>query len=106
MGEIMATIVAGMLEALLEIDEMQTEVLPDGSLQVVFVTTGFKPELAEIKTKIWALLGIPAQVVKEVRVEELQAGPIFKRYKITAILEPLFGKSENAGKVVLEKRYY
>jgi len=73
-----------------EIDETYHEVLPDGRMRVVFVTTGYVPTFAKIKTWAWALFGFPVQKVDDIKVEVLQSGLIYKRYKITATLSPLF----------------
>jgi len=72
-----------------EIDETYHEHLPDGRMKVVFVTTGILPTTAKIKTWIWSIFGVPVQKIDEATVEELQAGPLLKRYKITVILTPL-----------------
>jgi len=89
----MASVLAGLINyalgTLMEIDETYHEKLPDGRLKVVFVTSGIKPETAQVKTALWAILGIPVQAVDSVEIEELQTGPIIKRYKVTVILKPL-----------------
>ena len=78
--------------SLLQIDEMQAEPQPDGTLRVVFVTTGVHPSLAKIKTAIWAIFGLPVQTPEDVTIEELQSGPVLKRYRITVILRPVHEK--------------
>jgi len=75
--------------SLLQIDEIYEETLPDGRLKVVFLTTGVHPTLTYIKTVLWAVFGLPAQMVDEHTVEELQSGTLLKRYKVTVILKPL-----------------
>jgi hypothetical protein len=75
--------------SLLEVDEVHQERLPDGSLKVVFVTTGVHPTLAQIKTVLWSIFGLPVQLPSEYYVEELQSGTLLKRYKVTVILRPL-----------------
>jgi len=89
MASVIAAIISETLEALMEIDETYHEVLPDGRLKVVFVTTGVIPDTAKIKTAIWALLAPPMQKVDDVQVEVLQKGPLLSRYRITVILSPL-----------------
>jgi len=76
------------VESLLEIDETYHERLPDGRLKVVFVTTGVYPDTAKIKTWIWSIFGLPVQKVDECTVEELQSGPLLKRYRVTVVLSP------------------
>jgi len=76
-------------DAILSIDEVSHEVLPDGRLKVTFVTSGIMPTTAKIKTTIWAIFGVPIQRVDEVNVEELQSGLLLKKYRITAILTPI-----------------
>ena len=88
----MAFIASAIVETLLEIDEVSHEVLPDGRLKTVFVTTCLVEDLAKIKTALWALLAPPMQTVDEVNVETLQAGPITKRVRVTVITKPIFGR--------------
>ena len=77
------------IAALQEVDEVQQERLPDGRVRAVFVTSGIHPDLAKVKTWLWALFAVPVQKVDECTVEELQSGPLIKRYKITVILKPI-----------------
>ena len=86
---LVASVISSAIEALLEIDETYHEVLPDGRLKVVFVTTGLAPDLAKIKTLIWALSAPPVQKVDDIQVEVLQKGAVLQRYRITVILSPL-----------------
>jgi hypothetical protein len=86
---LVASVISSAIEALFEIDETHHEVLPDGRLKVVFVTTGLVPDLAKIKTLIWALSAPPVQKVDDVKVEVLQKGAVLQRYRITVILSPL-----------------
>jgi len=76
------------IAALTEIDEVYQEKLPDGRIKVTFVTTGLYPTLAKAKTWLWAIFGVPVQRIEEFSVEELQKGPILKRYRITVVLSP------------------
>lgn len=82
-------VISASLEALFEIDEVTSEPLPDGRVRVVFVTTGLHPELAKIKTVVWAMLSPPAQKVDEVKVFEVQRGPVAKRYRVEVVMKPL-----------------
>jgi predicted RNA polymerase sigma factor len=79
------------MAALFEIDELKQEKLPDGRLRVVFVTSGLHPDLARIKTVLWALSAVPPQLVDSMEVEELQSGVIVKRYQVVATLRSLIG---------------
>ena len=81
-------LVAGATEALLEIDEMSSTKNPDGTITVEFITTGIRPKFVQIKTALWAIFGLPVQKIENVQVEQLQAGPITKRYKVTVTLAP------------------
>jgi hypothetical protein len=85
------------MAALFEIDELKQERLPDGKLRVVFATSGLHPDLAKIKTALWALSAVPPQVVDEAEVEELQSGVIVKRYQVTVTLKPLIAGRKKEG---------
>ncbi|MEM1672356.1 MAG: hypothetical protein QXT86_09940 [Archaeoglobaceae archaeon] len=85
----MASIVSTILSAVFEIDEMSTEKLPDGRVKVTFLTTGLHEETCRIKTTMWALLSPPMQRVDDVKITELQRGPVYKRYKVEVVLSPL-----------------
>jgi hypothetical protein len=87
-GAVLAMPLSDAMESLTEIDEIAQEKLPDGSLRVTFVTSGVNPSLAKIKTLIWAVFGLPVQLIKECNVETLQSGPIVKRFRITVTLLP------------------
>jgi len=88
MASIISAAIGTAVNAIFEIDEVHHEKLPDGRLKVVFVTTGVMPDVAKIKTWFWAVFGLPVQKVDECTVEELQSGPVLKRYKITVVLSP------------------
>ncbi|MEM1865984.1 MAG: hypothetical protein QXD57_07135 [Ignisphaera sp.] len=85
----MAAIISNVLSAIFEIDEVSTEKLPDERIKVTLLTTGVHEETCKIKTAMWALLSPPMQRVDEVKVTELQKGPLYKRYKVEVILRPL-----------------
>jgi hypothetical protein len=89
MATVITALISETIEALLEIDETYHEVLPDGRLKVVFVTTGVHPDVAKIKTALWALSAPPIQKVDDVKVEVVQKGPVLKRYRITVVLSPI-----------------
>ena len=75
-------------EAITEIDEMESTKNPDGTITVTFLTTGLHPDTAKIKTLVWSLVGLPVQKPDKIEIEELQSGPLLKRYKITVTLKP------------------
>ena len=75
-------------ESLLQVDEVSVEKNPDGSVTVVLLTTGLHPSLARVKVLLWSLLGLPVQSPDEVVIEELQSGPVLKRYRVTVRLRP------------------
>ncbi|MEM1866051.1 MAG: hypothetical protein QXD57_07475 [Ignisphaera sp.] len=85
----MAAIISSILSTIFEMDEVSTEKLPDGRVKVTILTTGVHEETCKIKTAMWALLSPPMQRVDEVKVTELQKGPLYKRYKIEVVLSPL-----------------
>jgi len=88
MASVVSAILSFVVNNVLEIDEVYHEKLPDGRLKVVFVTSGVIPDVAKIKTLIWSIVGLPVQKVDECTVEELQAGTLLRRYKITVVLSP------------------
>jgi len=87
----MASVIAAAVSALMEINEVEAKRLSDGRLQTVFITSGVSPEAVKLKTLLWSLAAPPVQRPEDVRVEELQAGPLHavKRYRITVTLRPL-----------------
>jgi hypothetical protein len=88
---IISYLIAQAIAALFEVDELKQEKLPDGKVRVIFVTSGVHPDLAKIKTALWAFSAVPVQRIEDYKVEELQSGPIIKRYQITVTLAPLIG---------------
>jgi hypothetical protein len=96
MGVVVSTLISYALRqtanTVLNMDEVSHETLPDGRLKVVLVTSALVQPLAKFKTYVWAFCGLPLQKVDECTIEELQAGPLFKRYRITAILSPIGAK--------------
>jgi len=89
--------IAQAIGALFEVDELKQEKSPDGKVRVVFVTSGLHPDLAKIKTALWAFSAIPIQRVEDYKVEELQSGLIVKRYQITITLAPLIAGRKKEG---------
>ncbi len=76
-------------DSIWEIDEMESIKNPDGTITVTFLTTGLHPDTAKIKTLVWALTGLPVQRPEQIEIEELQSGPILKRFKIRVTLRPI-----------------
>ena len=72
----------------MEIDEMDYQELPDGRIQVTFVTSGVVPTTAKIKTILWSIFGLPVQKVDSVEIYEEAKGPLIKRYKVVVVLKP------------------
>lgn len=77
----LASIIAGFMSAILEFDEIKAETIGD-EIEYTILTTGIRPEACEIKTLIWSYLAPPVKRLKVVSIEEVEAGPITKRYKI------------------------
>jgi len=77
----MASIIAGAISALLEFDEIQSERIGD-EIHYTILTTGVLPAVCELKTLIWSYLAPPVKRLEIVDIEEVEAGPITKRYKI------------------------
>ena len=89
--QILGGLFGALIGSVLEMDEIYQERLPDGRLKVVFLTTGISDKLVDVKTRIFALLNLPVQKVDEIKITLDQGGAFFKRYRIEAILSPLFG---------------
>jgi len=80
----MSASISELLSSLLEFDEINTWTDPiTNEIWYEFLTTGFDKNLVEIKSKIYGLLGLPAKPLEVVRVEELEKGLIFSRFKVT-----------------------
>lgn len=93
----MASLVAGLASAIFEIDEIEASKHGD-EVYYTFVTTGVRPNLAQIKTKLWALLAPPVKRLEVLAIEPIEEGPITKRYKIHV-------KGKVIGKTLGEKKY-
>lgn len=93
----MASLVAGVASAILEIDEIEASKHGD-EVYYTFVTTGVNPSLAQIKTKIWALIAPPVKRLEVLAIEPIEVGPITKRYKI-------YVKGKVIGKTLGKKKY-
>ena len=77
----MASIIGGIVTAFLEFDEISTERIGD-EVHYHILTTGVLPSVCELKTLIWSYLAPPVKRLEIVDIEEIEAGPITKRYKI------------------------
>lgn len=77
----MASIIGGLVTAFLEFDEINTERIGD-EVHYYILTTGILPSVCELKTLIWSYLAPPVKRLEIVDIEEIEAGPITKRYKI------------------------
>ena len=77
----MASVIAGLIGSILEFDEVSAEVIGD-EVEYTILTTGVRPEVCEIKTLIWSYLSPPVKRLEVVSIEEVESGPITKRYRI------------------------
>lgn len=92
----MASIIGTLAGALFEIDEIDAHRTGD-EVFYTFVTTGILPSLAELKTKLWALIAPPVKRLEVLSIEPIEEGPIAKRYKIRVkgkIIGKTLGKSK------------
>lgn len=69
---------------LLQFDEVSATKLPNGEVEYVVLVTGISPSTVQLKTMLWAYLSPPVKRLNVVNVEEIEGGPLFKRYKVTA----------------------
>jgi len=76
-----ASIITGMVLTVLEFDEIET-VRKGDEIHYTIVTSGVMPSICELKTLIWSFLAPPVKKLEVVSIEELEHGPIVKRYKI------------------------
>jgi len=88
MAEALAAVLGYVWDSVWEIDEMESQKNPDGTITVTFITTGLHPDTAKIKTLVWSIFGLPVQKPDQIQIEELQSGPVLKRYRITVTLKP------------------
>ena len=77
----MASVIAGIMSAILEFDEIQTEVTED-KIRYTILTTGVLPKTCELKVLLWSYLAPPVKRLNIVSIEEVESGPIAKRYRI------------------------
>lgn len=77
----MASVIAGIVGAFLEFDEVKAETIGD-DVQYTILTTGVMPEACKLKTLIWSYLAPPVKKLDIVSIEEVEAGLVTKRYKI------------------------
>ena len=70
-----------MIGAVLEFDEVSAVTYGD-EVEYTILTTGVRPEICQIKTLIWSYLAPPVKRLEVLSIEEIEAGPITKRYKI------------------------
>ena len=77
----MASIIAGAMSALLEFDEISSEVVGD-KIRYTILTTGVLPKVCELKVLMWSYLAPPVKRLNIVSIEEVESGPIAKRYRI------------------------
>lgn len=77
----MASIIAGAMSALLEFDEISTEIVGD-KIRYTILTTGVLPRVCELKVLLWSYLAPPVKRLKIVSIEEVESGPVAKRYRI------------------------
>lgn len=93
----MASVIVAATASLFEIDEVEASKFGD-EVYYTFLTTGVLPSLAQIKTKIWAYLAPPVKRLEVLAIEEVERGPIAKRYKI-------YVKGKTFTKTLGDKRY-
>lgn len=77
----MASVIGALAGAFFEIDELEAKKVGD-VVHYTFVTTGIHPTIAEIKTKLWALLAPPVKRLEVLSIKPIEEGPIAKRYKV------------------------
>ena len=77
----MASIISSLATSFLEIDEVG--VTKKGNIVTyTFLTTGILPSIAELKTKLWALVAPPMKRLEVVSITPVEEGYIAKRYKV------------------------
>jgi len=104
----MASVFTALMEALLEMDHINTEVVGDETIYS-FKTTSLAENLAEIKAKILSMMDLPADIPFDVEVEEVKRGPIFGEYIVRIHVKRTgIGKLQNilASKYGFIKRPY
>ena len=77
----MASVISGLVTALLEFDEVSVSRVGD-EVEYTILTTGVMPSIVELKTLIWSYLAPPVKRLEVVSIEEVESGPVTKRYKV------------------------
>ena len=72
-------LISSMLEILLEMDHVGTEVRGDETVYT-FKTTSLHPRLTEVKAKLLSIADFPMDIPSRVEVEEVKKGILFKEY--------------------------
>jgi len=74
-------ILASILASLLEMDHVGTEVVGDNTIYT-FKTTSIFKSLTELKAKILSLFDLPMDIPKNVEIQEVKRGRLFKEYLV------------------------
>lgn len=77
----MASIISGLVTSLLEFDEVSVSRVGD-EVEYTILTTGIMPSVVELKTLIWSYLAPPVKRLEVVSIEEVESGPLTKRYQV------------------------
>lgn len=77
----MASVLSGFITALLEFDEVAVSRVGD-EVEYTILTTGIMPSIVEFKTLIWSYLAPPVKRLDVVSIEEIESGPVTKRYRV------------------------
>lgn len=94
----MASVIAGVIGSLLEFDEVKAETIGD-EVEYTILTTGIRPEACEVKVLIWSYLAPPVKRLEVTSIEEVESGPITKRYKVV-----VRGKRVFAPRALMKRR--
>ena len=80
----------GLIDSILEFDEIRVEPGPrPKTMRAIIVTTGIDKDLVKRKVIGWALGYQPAQIPLDIKVEEIQCGRLFCRYKVEVVMMSL-----------------
>ena len=80
----------GLVDSLLEFDEVSVGPGPKpNTMKAVILVTGIDKDLVRKKVVGWALGYQPAQIPLDIKVEEVQCGRIFCRYKVEVVMMAL-----------------
>ena len=84
------TMLKGVIDSILEFDEVKVEPGPiPNSAKVTLLTTGVSEATVKQKVLGWALGYQPIQIPIDIKVEEVQCGRVFCRYKVEVVVMPL-----------------